>query len=91
MSSGLNCLDLWLNICWLLFRIVEWLIGFATWNNWKSKSLSYFLDKRAVQMVSGASMIFSAPKVQWVEVFKRLNISSYSIGDEMTEAIVSDT
>lgn len=42
-------------------------------------------------MVSGASMIFSAPKVQWVEVFKRLNISSYSIGDEMTEAIVSDT
>ncbi|XP_016650387.1 PREDICTED: uncharacterized protein LOC103334571 [Prunus mume] len=39
--------------------IVEWLVGSLTWNRWKSKNISYFLDKRTIQLVSGASMIFS--------------------------------
>ena len=72
-----------------MFRIIEQLVDFVIWNHWKSKSLSYFLDKRAVQMVSGASMIFSAPKIQWEQVFERLNISAQSSGDDLCETIVS--
>ncbi|XP_015901166.2 uncharacterized protein LOC107434233 isoform X1 [Ziziphus jujuba] len=67
--------------------IVEQLVGFLTWNRWKSKSLTYFLDKRTVRMVSGASMIFSAPKVQWIQVFERLNISTESSDDDFCETV----
>lgn len=77
-----------LNLSHLVFRIVEQLVGFLTWNRWKSKSLTYFLDKRTVRMVSGASMIFSAPKVQWIQVFERLNISTESSDDDFCETVV---
>lgn len=62
-----------------------------TWNRWKSKNLSYFLDKRTIRLVSGASMIFSAPKIQWVQIFERLNlnISAGSSDDGLCETIVS--
>ncbi|KAL5715788.1 hypothetical protein ACHQM5_017562 [Ranunculus cassubicifolius] len=33
---------------------------------------SIILDKRTVRLVSGAKLIFSAPKVQWLQVFERL-------------------
>nr|GEY34861.1 macrolide export protein like [Tanacetum cinerariifolium] len=47
----------------------------SMWNHWRTKTLSYLLDKRTIRLVSGASMIFSAPKVQWVQVFNRLDMS----------------
>ncbi|KAM5563338.1 hypothetical protein ABKV19_018146 [Rosa sericea] len=59
---------------------VDWLVGSLTWNRWKSNSLSYFLDKRIVQLVSGASMVFSTPKIQWVQTFQRLNFSDLAGG-----------
>ncbi|XP_048423697.1 uncharacterized protein LOC103959710 isoform X3 [Pyrus x bretschneideri] len=70
-------------------RIVEWLLGSMTWNRWKSKNLSYFLDKRTIRLVSGASMIFAAPKIQWVQIFERLNlnISAGSSDDGLCETI----
>ncbi|TQE09800.1 hypothetical protein C1H46_004574 [Malus baccata] len=73
-------------------EIVEWLLGSMTWNRWKSKNLSYFLDKRTIRLVSGASMIFSAPKIQWVQIFERLNlnISAGSSDDGLCETIGSD-
>ena len=70
-------------------RIVEQLVGFVSWNHWKSKNLSYFLDKRTIHMVSGASMIFSAPKIQWVQVLDQLNISAERSSDNLRDTIVS--
>lgn len=89
-----------LNVAWseliylpfflLLFsRNVEPLLEFITWNHWKSRHLSYFLDKRTVRLVSGASLIFSAPKVQWIQVFQGLNISAKSGDNDICETIVS--
>ncbi|KAK9055690.1 hypothetical protein SSX86_026775 [Deinandra increscens subsp. villosa] len=45
------------------------------WNQWRTRTLSYLLDKRTIRLVSGASMIFSAPKVQWAQVLERLDMS----------------
>ncbi|WJZ90747.1 hypothetical protein VitviT2T_009872 [Vitis vinifera] len=63
------------------------LVDFITWSRWRSKNLSYLLDKRTVRLVSGASMIFSAPKVQWAQLFERLNISGETRGDDYCETI----
>ncbi|KAM3683367.1 hypothetical protein ACJW31_12G142000 [Castanea mollissima] len=68
---------------------VEPLLEFITWNHWKSRNLSYFLDKRTVRLVSGASLIFSAPKVQWIQVFQGLNISAKSSDNDFSETIES--
>ncbi|KAL7172646.1 hypothetical protein ACSBR2_032179 [Camellia fascicularis] len=67
--------------------IEEQLIEYETWNCWKKRTLSYFLDKRTIRLVSGASMIFSAPKVQWVQVFERLNISAEASDDVSRDII----
>ncbi|PON44361.1 fanconi anemia group F protein (FANCF) [Parasponia andersonii] len=67
--------------------IVEQVVGFMTWNLWKSKNLSYFFDKRAIYMISGASMIFSASKIQWVQVLERLNISVQRSDDNFRDTI----
>lgn len=67
--------------------IEEQLIEYDTWNCWKKRTLSYFLDKRTIRLVSGASMIFSAPKVQWVQVFERLNISAEASDDDSRDII----
>ncbi|CAL5353589.1 unnamed protein product [Camellia sinensis] len=67
--------------------IEEQLIEYDTWNCWKKGTLSYFLDKRTIRLVSGASMIFSAPKVQWVQVFERLNISAEASDDDSLDII----
>ncbi|XP_030935471.1 uncharacterized protein LOC115960658 isoform X1 [Quercus lobata] len=66
---------------------VEPLLEFITWNHWKSRNLSYFLDKRTVRLVSGASLIFSAPKVQWIQVFQGLNVSAKSSDNGFSETI----
>ncbi|XP_056161464.1 uncharacterized protein LOC130134667 [Syzygium oleosum] len=45
------------------------------WYRWKTRSLTYFVDKRTIRLVSGASMIFAASQTQWLQVFERLNMS----------------
>ncbi|KAJ4822749.1 hypothetical protein Tsubulata_004134 [Turnera subulata] len=62
-------------------------VGFVTWNDWKSEILAYFLDKRTVRLVSGASMIFSAPKIQWTHVFEGLNTLEGQNDDNLGETI----
>ncbi|KAL7586834.1 hypothetical protein Lser_V15G39017 [Lactuca serriola] len=49
------------------------------WSNWRMKTLTYLLDKQTIRLVSGASMIFSAPKIQWIQVFEQLDTSSEEI------------
>ncbi|CAK7349335.1 unnamed protein product [Dovyalis caffra] len=65
----------------------EQLVDFVTWNNWKSKMVSYFLDKRTIKLVSGASMMFSAPKMQWLQVLERLTTSVDCKDDGLSEII----
>ncbi|KAF8041639.1 hypothetical protein BT93_A0283 [Corymbia citriodora subsp. variegata] len=45
------------------------------WYQWKTRSLMYFIDKRTIRLVSGASMMFAASQIQWLQVFERLNMS----------------
>ncbi|XP_031268871.1 uncharacterized protein LOC116127367 isoform X2 [Pistacia vera] len=63
------------------------LVDFVTWNCWKSRNFLYFLDMRTVRLVSGASMIFSAPKCQWVQIFERLHLSAEGSDDDLSEMI----
>lgn len=62
---------------------------FALWNQWKARSLSYLLDKRTIRLVSGAKLIFSAPKVQWLRVFESLKASNEAYNNNLLEIIVS--
>ncbi|XP_065874638.1 uncharacterized protein [Euphorbia lathyris] len=55
---------------------IDQLANFSTWNRWKSSTISYFLHAKTARLVSGANMIFSAPKLYWVQVFERLNTSA---------------
>ncbi|KAG6400931.1 hypothetical protein SASPL_137776 [Salvia splendens] len=55
------------------------------WNHWRARSLSYMLDKRTIRMISGASLIFSAPEGQWTQVFERLNLPAQN--DDISEMI----
>lgn len=45
------------------------------------------LDKRTIRLVSGASLICSAPEDQWAQIFERLNISAEN--NDLCETIVS--
>ncbi|KAI3984689.1 hypothetical protein MKX01_039306 [Papaver californicum] len=62
----------------------EQLAEFELWNKWRSRSLSYLLDKRTIKLVSGAKLIFSAPKFQWSQLFARLNTAN---GDYLLDII----
>ncbi|KAK6239022.1 hypothetical protein QUC31_004491 [Theobroma cacao] len=62
-------------------------VAVFTWNQWKSRALSYFLDKRTIRLVSGASLIFSGTKVQWGKVFGQLNFSEKDSNCDIHEAI----
>ncbi|EOA14583.1 hypothetical protein CARUB_v10027833mg [Capsella rubella] len=62
-------------------------IELLTWNIWQSKGVSYFLSKRTLRLVSGASLIFSAPKAQWAEVLRRLRVSAENDDDILIEKI----
>ncbi|KAL3647703.1 hypothetical protein CASFOL_008671 [Castilleja foliolosa] len=63
----------------------EMLVEPTIWNRWRSRSLSYMLDKRTIRLLSGANMIFSAPENQWTQMFERLNISNEA--DTLCETI----
>ncbi|AQK55493.1 uncharacterized protein [Zea mays] len=45
---------------------------FLMWKQWRAKCLSYLLDQRTIRVLSGASLIFKAPKEQWMKVFEPL-------------------
>ncbi|XP_021281321.1 uncharacterized protein LOC110414452 isoform X2 [Herrania umbratica] len=62
-------------------------VAVFTWNQWKSRALSYFLDKRTIRLVSGASLIFSGTEVQWGKVFGQLNFSEKDSNCDIHEAI----
>lgn len=62
-------------------------INSDTWNMWRTKNLLYLLDKRTIRLVSGASMIFSAPRVQWLQVLERLDISGEGSDDIFLETV----
>ncbi|XP_074366984.1 uncharacterized protein LOC141707623 isoform X3 [Apium graveolens] len=62
-------------------------INSDTWNMWRTKNLLYLLDKRTIRLVSGASMIFSAPRVQWLQVLERLDISGEGSDDVFFETV----
>ncbi|KAF5185033.1 fanconi anemia group F protein (FANCF) [Thalictrum thalictroides] len=59
----------------------------VTWSQWRSRSLSYLLNKRTVRLVSGAKLIFSAPKVQWLQMFEQLKDSNESHDDNFLETM----
>nr|XP_043620219.1 uncharacterized protein LOC122592076 [Erigeron canadensis] len=50
-------------------------VAASLWNLWRTRALSYLLDKRTIRLISGAGMIFYAPKAQWLQVFGRLDMS----------------
>ncbi|XP_008796367.1 uncharacterized protein LOC103711847 isoform X3 [Phoenix dactylifera] len=56
-------------------KSAEMLSEFSLWDQWRSRCLSYLLDKRTITMLSGANLIFSASKVQWIRVFEPLKVS----------------
>ncbi|XP_010494400.1 PREDICTED: uncharacterized protein LOC104771558 [Camelina sativa] len=62
-------------------------IEILTWNIWQSRGVSYFLSKRTLRLVSGASLIFSAPKAQWAETLRRLRVSSENDDNVFIEKI----
>ncbi|RLN07208.1 uncharacterized protein C2845_PM11G22130 [Panicum miliaceum] len=45
---------------------------FLMWKQWRAKCLAYLLDDRTIRIMSGASLIFKAPKEQWMKVFEPL-------------------
>ncbi|KAK8640221.1 hypothetical protein V6N13_007980 [Hibiscus sabdariffa] len=69
-------------------RNADAIVDFVTWNRWKLRALSYFLDKRTIRMVSGASLIFSGANEEWGKVFGQLNISGKSSENDLYEAII---
>ncbi|GAB2213716.1 hypothetical protein Droror1_Dr00018029 [Drosera rotundifolia] len=56
------------------------------WKLWRSKNLSYFLDKKTIKLVSGATLIFST-KDEGSNVFRQLNISSEVKEDALLEIV----
>ncbi|XWS76204.1 hypothetical protein CRYUN_Cryun01aG0155500 [Craigia yunnanensis] len=68
-------------------RSADALVDVATWNPWKSRALSYFLDKRTIRLVSGASLIFSGTNAQWRKVFGQLSFSEKSSNNDSHETI----
>ncbi|KAF6144458.1 hypothetical protein GIB67_024685 [Kingdonia uniflora] len=54
----------------------EKLVELTVWNHWRSRNLSYLLDKKTLRLVSGAKLIFSAPTAQWIQVFDHLKYSA---------------
>ncbi|GER24955.1 POZ/BTB containin G-protein 1 [Striga asiatica] len=57
----------------------------TVWNCWRSRSLSYMLDKRTVRLISGANLMFSAPDGQWTQMFERLDVTAEA--DNLSETI----
>ncbi|CAN6245646.1 unnamed protein product [Urochloa humidicola] len=45
---------------------------FLVWKQWRAKCFSYLLEERTIRILSGANLIFKAPKEQWMKVFEPL-------------------
>ncbi|XP_071938163.1 uncharacterized protein [Coffea arabica] len=58
----------------------------AVWSQWTLRSLSYLLNKRTIRLVSGAALLFSAPKQQWIQVIERMAVLADT--DEFYEKIL---
>ncbi|KAL6633316.1 hypothetical protein ACP70R_025987 [Stipagrostis hirtigluma subsp. patula] len=58
---------------------------FLLWKHWRAKCLSYLLDERTNRIISGASLIFRAPKEQWIRVFEPLKGSAESYQSGIVE------
>lgn len=50
--------------------------------------MSYLLDERTIRIMSGANLIFSAPKEQWMRVFEPLKVSADSCRSGLVETMV---
>ncbi|KAK6937729.1 Fanconi anemia group F protein, partial [Dillenia turbinata] len=59
----------------------------VSWNCWKSRTLTYLLNKRTIRLVSGARIIFSTPKIQWMKVLEQMKISAKCCKDDMCDTI----
>lgn len=57
-----------------------------SWNQLRSRNLSYFLEKRTIRLLAGASLILSAPEDQCAQVLGRLSISADD-GSNFSEAV----
>ncbi|CAN1766866.1 hypothetical protein LINPERHAP1_LOCUS10076 [Linum perenne] len=68
-------------------RNMELLVDYDKCNRWRAKNVSYFLSKKTVRMVAGANIMFSAPKNQWEQVLKRLDVSTQCTDDSKSETI----
>ncbi|KAJ6813302.1 uncharacterized protein M6B38_144965 [Iris pallida] len=57
------------------------------WNRWRSRCLTYLLDKRTIRLLSGANLIFRAPKVQWIRILEPLKNSVDVHGENLLEIV----
>lgn len=53
------------------------------------RCLLYLTDKRTIKILSGAKLIFRAPKVQWIKVFDQLKFSSDVEDGHLLEILVT--
>ncbi|CAA6655335.1 unnamed protein product [Spirodela intermedia] len=60
---------------------------FLLWNRWRKKNLAYLLNKRTLKLLSGSSLIFDAPKVQWAQILESLKSSSEAYDDCLLEIV----
>ncbi|KAL6564062.1 hypothetical protein OROHE_005302 [Orobanche hederae] len=72
VETGLECI--WKTIGQSVHE--EMPVESVVWDRWRSRSLSYMLDKRTIRLVSGANLICSAPDGKWTQMFERLDMSS---------------
>jgi hypothetical protein len=59
------------------------------WKQWRAKCLSYLLDQRTIRVLSGASLIFKAPKEQWMKVFEPLKSIEETCHSGLVETMVT--
>ncbi|AQK55496.1 (Csu525(RpL17)), mRNA [Zea mays] len=63
---------------------------FLMWKQWRAKCLSYLLDQRTIRVLSGASLIFKAPKEQWMKVFEPLKSIEETCHSGLVETMEKD-
>jgi hypothetical protein len=72
----------------LQHRTSQMIDEFLIWKQWRAKCLSYLLDERTIRVLSGASLIFKAPKGQWMKVFEPLKGLAKSCHSGLVETMV---
>ncbi|CAN6239074.1 unnamed protein product [Urochloa humidicola] len=58
---------------------------FLVWKQWRAKCSSYLLEERTIWTLSGANLIFKAPKEQWMKVFEPLKSFEESCQNGLVE------